>query len=234
MSRAARLLDLVQALRRRRGPVSGAALAAEFGVSLRTIYRDVLTLQAQGAPIEGEAGLGYVLKPGFTLPPLMFSRDELEALTLGARLVAQRADTPLAKASADALAKIEAVLPPELREDIEHGALLAGPARASWPDSIDLASLRQALRAERVVELEYRDAKGAPSARRVWPVALAYFEQVRVLVAWCELRRDFRHFRTDRIARATITDARPPRRRRALIKAWREQEIARTRHADGN
>src|SRR5690606_491436 len=110
MSRAARLLDLIQLLRNRRVPVTGPALAAELGVSIRTLYRDIATLQAQGADIQGEPGLGYVLRPGFTLPPLMFSADEIEALVLGSRWVAKRAaDERLAAAASNALSKISAV-----------------------------------------------------------------------------------------------------------------------------
>ncbi len=112
MSRAERLLDLVQVLRRHRGPVSGRHLAETMGVSLRTLYRDIASLQAQGAAIEGEPGLGYVLRPGFTLPPLMFREEEIEALVLGMRWVATRTDGPLASAAGDALAKIAAVLRP--------------------------------------------------------------------------------------------------------------------------
>ena len=126
MSRAERLLELMQALRRRRAPVAGAALADELGVSLRTLYRDIASLQAQGAAIEGEAGFGFVLKPGFTLPPLMFSLEEVEALALGARWVEGRADAGLAKAARDALAKIGAVLPPERAEALDWPTLLAG------------------------------------------------------------------------------------------------------------
>src|SRR5690554_2465098 len=116
MSRAERLLDLIQILRRHRQPVAGGALAKELGVSLRTLYRDIGTLQAQGAHIEGEPGLGYILKPGFMLPPLMFSEDEIEALVLGSRWVAGHGDTRLAEAGRNALAKIAAVLPRDLRE----------------------------------------------------------------------------------------------------------------------
>jgi len=127
MSRSARLLELIQALRRRRRPVAAAMLAGELGVSLSTVYRDVATLVARGAPIEGEAGLGYVLKPGFFLPPLMFGEDEADALILGLRLVAERGDPELARAADDALAKIAAVLPPEMEEAAETSGLLAGP-----------------------------------------------------------------------------------------------------------
>ncbi|MBY0234173.1 MAG: HTH domain-containing protein, partial [Burkholderiaceae bacterium] len=166
MSRAARLLELMQALRRHRQPVAGAALAQQLGISLRTLYRDIATLQAQGAQIEGEAGLGYVLKPGFVLPPLMFSADELEALVLGSRWVAGRAeDAALAEAARNALAKISAVLPPELRFELDSAALLVGPGEAvPGGDSVQ-AGLRSALRNERKVSLSYRDLQGATSER---------------------------------------------------------------------
>src|SRR6201988_957718 len=127
MSRAERLLALIQALRRHRRPVSGAALAEELGVSLRTLYRDIQTLIAQGAQIDGEAGVGYVLRPGFMLPPLMFSEEEIEALVLGSRWVHQRADRALADAAANVLAKIGAVLPKDLRDTLDESGLLIGP-----------------------------------------------------------------------------------------------------------
>src|SRR5215813_4296834 len=130
MSRAQRLLDLIQLLRRHRFPVSGAALAQELGVSLRTLYRDIETLNAQGARIDGEAGIGYVLRPGFMLPPLMFSEEEIEALVLGSRWVAERADGPLGNAARNALAKIAAVLPDDLKESLDASNLLIGPGEA--------------------------------------------------------------------------------------------------------
>src|SRR5881396_422406 len=126
MSRAQRLLDLIQLLRGYRRPVSGAVLAEALGISLRTLYRDIETLNAQGATIDGAPGLGYVLRPGFMLPPLMFSEEEIEALVLGSRWVADRADHRLGEAARNALAKISAVLPPELRHDLETSALLIG------------------------------------------------------------------------------------------------------------
>jgi biotin operon repressor len=127
LARAQRLLELIQVLRRHRRPVSGETLAEELGVSLRTVYRDIQTLIGQGASIDGEAGVGYVLRPGFVLPPLMFSDEEIEALVLGSRWVAQRTDEPLARAAQNAIAKIAAVLPEDLRDSIEGNGLLAGP-----------------------------------------------------------------------------------------------------------
>nr|WP_295081067.1 YafY family protein [uncultured Roseateles sp.] len=225
MSRAARLLELMQALRRHRQPVTGAALAQQMGISLRTLYRDIATLQAQGAQIVGEAGMGYVLKPGFVLPPLMFSADELEALVLGSRWVAGRAeDAALAEAARNALAKISAVLPPELRFELDSAALLVGPGEALPGGDAVQAGLRSALRNERKVSLSYRDLQGAASERIVWPFALGFFDSVRVLVAWCELRQATRHFRLDRIAAMQVLPERYPRPRQALLAEWRAQE----------
>lgn len=220
MARSERLLELIQALRRHRQPVSGAVLAEELGVSLRTIYRDIQTLIGQGATIVGEAGVGFVLRPGFVLPPLMFSDEELEALVLGSRLLAQRADKPLADAARNAITKIAAVLPGDLRDSIDSTGLLAGPGRRPPPDPIDLASIRAAIRTERKLILAYTDPNGKQTRRTVWPIALGFFDRVRMLAAWCELRQDFRHFRTDRITSLRATDQRFPRRRRALMKEW--------------
>src|SRR6202030_3565197 len=136
-----RLLELIQALRRHRRPVSGAVLADELGVSLRTIYRDIHTLIGHGASIDGEAGIGFVLRPGFVLPPLMFSDEELEALVLGSRLVAQRSDAPLARAAMNVIAKIAAVLPNDLRDGIDGTGLLAGAGPDGEAEPIDLAPI---------------------------------------------------------------------------------------------
>ncbi|QFY61904.1 YafY family transcriptional regulator [Rhizobium grahamii] len=223
MARSERLLTLLQTLRRYRRPVSGAVLATETGVSIRTLYRDIASLQAQGALIEGEPGLGYVLKPGFMLPPMMFSQDEIEALVLGSRWVARIADPRLAAAGADALAKIADVLPREMRDDLEASTLLVH-MRPPIADKADLDAIRKAIRSERILKLTYSDESGAVSVRSVWPFALSYFEHVRVIVAWCELRQDYRHFRTDRIIEMSPQEGRYPRRRAVLLKEWRDQQ----------
>ncbi|SDM24226.1 YafY family protein [Ensifer sp. YR511] len=223
MSRSERLLDLLQVLRRYRQPVSGQRLAEESGVSLRTLYRDIASLQAQGADIEGEPGLGYVLKPGFMLPPMMFSAEEIEALVLGSRWVSKRTDDDLAGAAANALAKIAAVLPAELRDELDSSTLLVGPSPPAT-NGIDIAALRRAIRNERKVELDYVDNDGSATQRTVWPFALGFFENVRMVMAWCELRLDFRHFRADRMQKMTVTEARYPRRRQVLMKDWRASQ----------
>ena len=161
MARAERLLDLIQVLRRHRYPVSGQAIADELGVSLRTVYRDIQTLIGQGAAIDGEAGVGFVLRPGFVLPPLMFTDDEIESLVLGLRFVTQRTDAPLERAAKDALAKIAAVLPEDLRETIAGVGLLAVPSAI---DTFDLAPVRAAMRAETKLVIDYADAKGEKDA----------------------------------------------------------------------
>jgi len=221
MSRAQRLLDLIQALRRRRHAVPGAVLAAEIGVSMRTLYRDIGALREQGALIEGEAGVGYVLRPGFMLPPLMFSEDEIEALVLGSRWVSERADAPLGMAARNVLAKVGAVLPDDLKDRIERSGLLIGPAEAIPTGKVELQAIRQAIRAERKTRITYDDEGGERTERTIWPVGLAFNDRVRVLVAWCELRDGYRHFRADRITTLQITTERYARRRVALFKEWR-------------
>lgn len=224
MSRTQRLLDLIQILRRHRNPVRGSTLATELGISLRTLYRDIGSLQANGAMIEGEAGLGYVLRPGYMLPPLMFSEEEIEALVLGSRWVGKRVDGELGAAAHNALAKIAAVLPQDLRDKLDASTLLVGPAESIPLNKIDLSLIRQAIRKERKLVIRYQDQQGQESTRTIWPFALAFFESVRVVVAWCELRKDFRHFRTDRILSLEFLDERNPKRRQVLLKEWREIE----------
>ena len=224
MSRSERLLALLQALRRRRRPVTGRVLADELGVSLRTLYRDIASLQGQGAEIEGEAGLGYVLRPGFWLPPLMLSGEEIEALVLGARWVGARTDEQLALAARDAIAKIAAVLPPRLRDDIETSTLLVPPGKSPAAAALDLAPIRAAIRAERKLALAYHDAQGGKTERTIWPFGVGYFDEARVVMAWCELRESFRHFRADRIASCRMLEARYPLSRQRLLKDWRLSE----------
>jgi predicted DNA-binding transcriptional regulator YafY len=224
MSRAKRLLDLIQILRRHRRAVSGASLAEELGVSLRTLYRDIETLKAQGAHIDGEAGVGYVLRPGFMLPPMMFSEDEIEALVLGSRWVAERADRPLAAAARNALAKIGAVLSDDLKENLNATNLLIGPAEPIAAGYAELPTIRGAIRSEHKLLIAYADGDGAATKRTIWPFALAFFDRVRVVVAWCELRQDYRHFRTDRISSVKVINKRYPRRRQSLLKDWRTKE----------
>jgi predicted DNA-binding transcriptional regulator YafY len=220
MSRAHRLLDLIQVLRQHRRPVAGAVLAEGLGVSLRTVYRDIESLRAQGADIAGEAGLGYVLRPGFLLPPLMFSEEEIEALVLGSRWVSERADGMLGVAARNVLAKIGAVLPDDLKANIAASGLLIGPGEPIAAPDGDLVAIRQAIRSEHKLLIGYADEHDTPTDRVIWPIALAFYDRVRVLVAWCELRGGYRHFRIDRIRTIRSDAARYPDRRARLLKAW--------------
>ncbi|MGH6711861.1 MAG: helix-turn-helix transcriptional regulator [Bradyrhizobium sp.] len=224
MSRAQRLLDLIQHLRGYRRPVSGAVLAEALGISLRTLYRDIDTLNAQGAHIDGEPGVGYVLRPGFMLPPLMFSEEEIEAIVLGSRWVADRADAALSAAARTALAKIAAVLPQDLKTSLDTSSLLIGPGNTIAAGDTELPTIRSAIRSEHKLRIRYLDGNGRDSKRTIWPFALGFFDRVRVVVAWCEIREGFRHFRTDRISKVQIVDKRYPRRRQVLLKDWRASE----------
>ena len=214
----------MQLLRRHRFPVTGAVLSEALGISLRTLYRDIAALQNQGASIDGEAGMGYLLRPGFTLPPLNFTEEELEALVLGSRWVERRTDPRLAQAARDAQAKIAAVLPPDRRDELELTSLRIGPSSKVIEGNVDVALLRQAIRQERKVSVHYRDEKGRATRRVLWPVVLGYFEQVRILAAWCELRKDFRHFRADRMERAELMVDHYPRKRTELQRDWKVKQ----------
>lgn len=224
MSRSERLFDLLDVLRRHRFPVSGQALADELGVSLRTLYRDIATLQTMGAHVEGEAGVGYVLRPGFLLPPLSFPAEEIEALVLGARWVAQRGDETLRRHAESALARISAALPAEVANAMDATPLLIGPGAAIDSGSVDPVLLRKAIRTERKLFISYRDGSTATTERVIWPFAYAFFDQVQLLVGWCELRNDYRSFRADRLVRAELLETRYPKRRVLLLAEWRKKQ----------
>lgn len=219
MSRSHRLFDLLQILRRHRGAVTGATLAREAGVSLRTIRRDIATLQATGANIDGEAGVGYVLRPDALLPPLSFTEEELHALFIGAQWVARQTDHALATAVGNALAKIDAVLAPQMRSALDDSSFYVG-GRPIPATGLDLQDCRTALREQRKMRLVYRDDSGI-SDTIVWPIMLRLDEVGRSLAAWCETRHEFRVFLAERIADAALLPERYPRNRRQLVKEWR-------------
>lgn len=222
MRRADRLFQIIQVLRRTRRPVTADAIAAELETSKRTIYRDIADLMAQRVPIRGEAGVGYVLDGGYDLPPLMLTPDEIEAAVLGAQWVAGRGDPALARAALDLIAKIGAAVPERLRPYALEPATRAAPRWNIAPDGLDMALVRHAIRNGRKIALSYRDEQDRVSTRTVWPFAVGYHETVRLIIAWCELRTDFRSFRTDRVTAAEFLEDRYPERPATLRARWRK------------
>ncbi|MBB6253558.1 helix-turn-helix transcriptional regulator [Nitrospirillum iridis] len=220
MRRADRLFQIIQILRRSRGPLTADAIAAELETSRRTVYRDIADLMAQRVPIRGEAGIGYVLEDGYDLPPLMLTPDEIEAAVLGAQWVAAQGEATLARAAQDLIAKIAAAVPERLRPYVLEPAARTPPHNDAPTDRLDVARTRAWIHAGRKMTLRYADEGGRESRRTVWPVAVAYLQTVRLLVAWCELRQDFRHFRTDRVVEATFLDERYPERPATLRSRW--------------
>lgn len=198
MRRADRLFQIVQYLRGGR-LVTGQRLAERLEVSARTIYRDICDLKASGVPIEGEAGVGYVLKAGFDLPPLMFTRDEVVALVVGARLAQAWGGAATARAAQDALQKIETVLPHAERARLKAIEIYAWDSFMRDRDRALFDRIEQAIESRRVQRIAYRDQAGKESAREIWPLGLWFWGKVWTLVSFCELRGDFRIFRLDRI-----------------------------------
>ena len=206
MAKSDRLLQLMQCLRTFPAPVKAQALSRELGVSLRTIYRDIDSLRRSGALIDGEAGYGYTLQEDPALPPMMFSRDEMEALVLGLREVEQVADPVLARAAENALSKLKASIPARMRAEFEHAVLYAKRFYCRPEISIDIEALRHATRNEQVIEIDYADAEENRTLRKIQPLAIVFFDRSLVVMAWCELREAYRSFRIDRILNMTITE----------------------------
>ncbi|HWM41927.1 MAG TPA: YafY family protein [Burkholderiales bacterium] len=198
MRRADRLFRIVQHLRGRR-LTTAAFLADRLGVSLRTVYRDVRDLSLSGVPVEGEAGVGYRLKAGFDVPPLMFTLNEIEALAVGARMVEAWGGPVLADSARTAIEKIVAALPADRRLAVEQTRLYAPAYHVDGRAMRQLEAVRDAISGRRVLRLDYRDANGKASAREVWPLALYFWGGTWTVAAWCESRTDFRNFRVDRI-----------------------------------
>lgn len=229
MRRADRLFQIIQILRRKH-LTRAAEIAAELEISTRTVYRDIFDLVGSGVPIAGEAGVGYVLDPGFDLPPLQFTPEELEVLSLAAELVENLGDAALTRTIKDALAKIAASLPHGRAWSPVESGLLSPAEPFVTHDRIDLTIVRGAIRARRKVELAYFSRDEARTHRKIWPLAVSFFGSVRLLSGWCELRQDFRSFRADLIETMTVLDERyPPQRGRTLAdfrKAMRARMTA--------
>lgn len=223
MRRTERLFQIIQTLRSLRRPVTGGELAAELEVSLRTVYRDIAELVAQRVPIRGEAGIGYVIDSDFDMPPLMLTPDELEAAVLGASWVGQRGDAALARGALDLIAKLTAAIPSNLRPILLDSNLSPLTFAAIQSDGFDVSIVRQAIRLRRKLSITYRDADQSATTRRIWPVAIAYLDQARLIVAWCEMREEFRHFRTDRVSSCSMDGDAIPVSAQRLHSQWATQ-----------
>jgi predicted DNA-binding transcriptional regulator YafY len=221
MRRADRLFQIIQVMRRSTRPVTASELAEGLEVSKRSVYRDVADLIGQRVPIRGEAGLGYVLDRDFDMPPLMLTPDELEAAVLGAQWVADKGDAVLAGAARDLIAKIATAVPERLRPFIAEPSVGAPPGRAMAPDGLDIARTRLWIRSGRKIRIRYRDEHLQESERTIWPTIIGFAETVRLLAAWCERRREFRHFRTDRIVAAEFLQERHGCRPGELRTQWK-------------
>jgi len=206
MRRADRLFQIVNVLRRRRTATTATHLAERLGVSDRTVYRDIRDLILAGTPIDGEAGVGYRIRPGYDLPPLMFDRDEIQALVLGARMVRQFGDPALARASDAILGKVAAIVPKDLAPLVAETRLFVPSTIGAGTSADALTLAREALLARRKLELSYAKADGAATKRTVRPLGIFFWGRTWTLAAWCELRQDFRNFRLDRIAASTMLD----------------------------
>jgi predicted DNA-binding transcriptional regulator YafY len=226
MDKVSRLFALMQILRGRQRAITAQQLAEKLSVSVRTVYRDIDALVALGATIDGSAGVGYILRSGFFLPPLMFSDEEIEVLVLGSRWVAAQGDAGLAQAAESAMGKIATASQKELRDKIAEVGLWAPRPRRSGSSSPHLGLIREAIRREHKLQLRYVDARDVGSKRVVWPIALGFFENTLVVAAWCELRGDFRHFRVDRMTGLSPQGMRYPRPRRELVRDWKRLHAA--------
>ncbi|MGF0524589.1 helix-turn-helix transcriptional regulator [Agrobacterium pusense] len=205
MRKASRLFEIIQILRLARRPVTAQTIADMLEITVRSVYRDMAALQTMRVPIAGERGVGYILRPGFNLPPLMFSIEETEAIVLALAMVDRTGDMELRRAAKKASDKIAASLPEPLSKTLSANALHAWGSIAPAPAGLDLSTVRRAVRDEETLEIIYRDEAGAETRRRVWPIAVIYYSETVNIVAWCELRQAIRNFRSDRVLTCQAT-----------------------------
>lgn len=220
MRRTSRLFELIQALRGSRRPRTATDLAEQLEVCRRTIYRDVASLQAMGVPIRGEAGVGYVIDAGFDLPPLMFSIEEVEAVVVALCLLQRTGDAGLKIAAGTLLGKIQDVIPKSVRGPLVTDSLYATSYGPSPIMGADAPLVRQAIREERKMLLNYSDAAGEVTSRLIMPIALVYDVEAQMIVAWCELRNAFRRFRTDRVQSCSLVNERFHGKGDTLRRLW--------------
>lgn len=224
MRRADRLFQIVQILQRYKTPVTAHYMATELEVSERTIYRDIQDLMSNNVPIDGERGIGYLLRSGYDLPPMMFTDEEIDAIMLGVRLVEIKSDPDLSRAAKDVLAKIENVLPVERRSLLQSVRAIVPQFSEPPAISIDMRDLRLAIRELKKIEVDYEDAEGRPTKRLLWPMLTVFFDPVQLLSAWCELRQGFRNFRIDRISNLQVLDEHFKHTKKLELKAYLESQ----------
>ena len=220
MRRSDRLFDIIQRLRTTSRPTTAATLAAELEVTVRTVYRDIATLQARRVPIEGAPGIGYVLRKGFDLPPLNFTIDEIEAIAVGARMVHRLKDHKLQEAAQSVLAKVTVAVPERLRPHIADAPIYVSPGMTPEAQGADLAEVRAAIRDSRKLYIAYADEAGRRTNRTVWPIAMAYYVDATLIGAWCELRADYRNFRVERIASSRVLEEHFDQDNGRLFREW--------------
>ena len=219
MRRGDRLFEIIEILRRAKAPISAQAIGDELGITKRTVYRDVAALIAQGVPITGEAGVGYILEPGFHMPPLMLTPDEIEAVMLGVMWVRTRGEPELAQAAETLITKLKTVAPARYRTSFLEPTVSVAPI--VLPEEVlGAATIRSAIRRRRKIAVVYADHSGRETRRVIWPVLLGYRDNSRIIAAWCELREGFRYFRTERINEAEVLDDPIPRRMDVLRAEW--------------
>jgi predicted DNA-binding transcriptional regulator YafY len=230
MRKASRLFEIIQILRIARRPVTAAAIAERLEVTVRSIYRDIAALQAMRVPIDGERGIAYILRPGFDLPPLMFTIEETEALVLGLALIERTGDMELTQAAKKVAGKIAAAVPAPLRQLISSRSLHAWGPIAPAPQNIDFTMIRRAIRDEEKLDIDYRDEQGRITRRIIRPLALIYYLDAAVIVGWCELREAIRNFRLDRTQSCRETGLHFRNEgdalRNAWISGWKTQPVA--------
>ncbi len=221
MRKGERLFEIIEILRRSEFPISSEEIGAQLGVTKRTIYRDMAALMAQGVPIQGEAGMGYILEPGFHMPPLMLTLDEIEAAILGAQWVQTRGESELALAAEKLLIKIKTVAPQGFDTSFVEPVVSVAPVE-QVEEALRSAEIRHAIRQRLKLHITYEGNDQKRTTRTIWPILLGYRDAGRIIAAWCELRGGYRYFRTDRIIKGEVLNEKIPRRMDLLKADWRK------------
>lgn len=217
MRRTDRLFEIIQILRSEPRVITAREIANRLEVSTRTVYRDIQTLQGMRTPIEGEAGVGYMMRQGYDLPALNFSTDEIEAIVVGLSLVAQTGDKGLQRAAQQVSHKIDMVRG-------QYESLQVSNREALIPQAVNPEIIRRAIRSEQKLDIQYRDENEVESERRIRPLAIIYYVHAMLLVSWCEMRKDFRHFRIDRMLSCRETEDYFRNQGDGLREQWRRLE----------